>query len=397
MKIAAVTPYFPYPPDTGGKIRSYHLIKVLSRHHEVDVYSVYYGDAPSLPAKEETFFARAHLVPLNKKGTNTSRLIRCLTHPIPRLIDHFHTSEAVEEIRSSVKAGNYDLLFLDEICMAPYLDGLPGPKLMMRHKIDFLHYREVAASLPVGLDKWIEYVEAFKLRRFEGRASRAYSGIVCCSNEDEVVVQAQNPNIPTVTIGNGVDLDYFSLLPERNGPPTLVYVGTMNYFPNVDAVHFFFREIHPHLIRQVPNVRIVFVGHNPTAELLGWQRLPGVMFTGTVPDVRPYLAESTACFVPLRLGGGTRLKILEAISSGRAVVSTSVGAEGLALRHGEHVLLADDPIDFARQATELLLNPDLRKKLAGAARPYVAAHYSWGALGERLEGVCREVVEKGTH
>jgi len=319
-----------------------------------------------------------------------------LLDPLPPVVDHFSTPASLAEVQQHLRAGNYDLLVIDEICMAPYARGFSGPKLIIRHKVDHLHYQDIAAAQPFGVRKVIQRFDAYKLQRYEHSVMSEFQLAVCCSKEDGAIIRALNPEVPITEIGNGVDVSLFVPTEETAGPPTLLYVGTMHYYPNIDAIHYFFQEIHPHLARLVPDVRVVIVGHDPPAEILAWQRLPGIEITGSVSDVRPYLAKSTAVIVPLRLGSGTRLKILESTAAGRPVVSTSVGAEGLGMRHGEHLLIADDPGQFARQTAELLRDGALRRRLITAARPFVLARYSWQALGEQYEVVCRQVGAKGT-
>lgn len=395
MKIAVITPYLPYPPDTGGKIRSFYLLRGLSRYHTVDLFTVYYGSRPDHTEALHNLCSGVYMVQLCKNSTSISRLTRFLD-PLPPLVEYFHTPASLTEVHQRLQAGHYDLLVADEICMAPYIHGLPGPKLVIRHKVDHLHYRDVAAIKPFSFRRVLEWLDIYKLQRYERCSMSEFDAAVCCSEDDAAAIRALNPEGPVVVIGNGVDLDYFVPLEEVSGPPALLYVGTMHYYPNIDAVHCFFQKIHPHLVRLMPDVQVFIVGHNPSADVLAWQRLPGVKVTGSVPDIRPYLAKSTVTIVPLRLGRGTRLKILESIAAGRPVVSTSVGAEGLGLRHGEHILIADDPVEFARQTAELLCSRDLRQRLVAAAQPFVAARYSWQALGEQYEAVCRKVAERGT-
>lgn len=395
MKIAVVTPYLPIPADTGGKIRSYYLLRALARHHAVDLFTVYYGSQPDLDGTVGDICSNVYMAQLCKDLAGGSRCARLLGG-LPTPVDHFQTPASLREVRAHLDAGRYDLLVSDEISMASYVQGLPGPKLAIRHKVDHVHYRSVAAVRPWGAQKIAQWFDAYKLRLYERRFMSEFDAAVCCSEDDAGVIRALNPNVRITIIGNGVDWEYFSPLEEFTGPPTLLYMGTMHYYPNIDAIHYFFQKIHPHLLKLVPNVQIHIVGHEPPADIRAWERLPGVKVVGSVSDVRPYLARSTAMIVPLRLGSGTRLKILESIAAGRPVVSTSVGAEGLRLRHGEHILLADEPIDFATRTAELLCDRDLRRRLVAASRPFALASYSWRTLGERYEALCRSVAERRT-
>lgn len=396
MKIAFITPYLPFPPDTGGKIRTFHLAKALSLHHSVDLFTVHYGSAPSLGPSLPQIFKRIQMVQLTKPPDSRSRFVRSLIDPLPRVVGHFQTPDAVREIHQQLSDGAYDLLVVDEICMASYVEGLRQPRIIMRQKIDSLHYLEIAATQPFGKERLLQGMEARRLRSFERISTAKFDAGVCCSADDAAVVNQLNPRIPVTVIGNGVDMDHFVPREEVAGPPTLLYTGTMHYYPNIDAVHFFFKEIHPHLVRLVPDVRILIVGHEPPPDILEWKRLPGVEITGSVPDIRPYLERCTATIVPLRLGGGTRLKIMESIAAARPVVSTSVGAEGVGMRDREHLLIADDPEKFAECAAELLRDPALRQQLTSRAQPFVAGRFSWKVLGERFEAMCRKVAEGRT-
>lgn len=392
-----VTPCLPYPPDRGGKIRSYHLLRGLARAHRVDLFTVYEGRPPEPAPVLDELCDRIHAIPLLKPAGAAAHLTRLLG-PEPSLAWHFRTSASLAEARRLIRGGGYDLLVADELCMAPYVLGLPGPKLVVRHKVDHRHFAEVAALQSSRLRRALDRLELFKLRRYERHAMRGFDAAVCCCEEDAAALRALTPTPRVAVVGNGVDLGHF--LPQEEpadpGPPTLLYVGAMDYVPNVDAVDHFFRRIHPRLVQSVPDVRVTIVGSGPPAEVLAWQRLSGVTVTGAVADVRPHFRRSTATIVPLRVGGGTRLKILESLASGRPVVSTSIGAEGLGLRDGEHLLIADDPGEFARKTTELLQDRALRERLLNAARPFLEAHCSWSRLGERYESLCRQVAETGT-
>jgi glycosyltransferase involved in cell wall biosynthesis len=240
-------------------------------------------------------------------------------------------------------------------------------------------------------------MDARKFRSFEQRYMASFDGAVSCSQDDADFIQDLTPGLPVTVIGNGVDLEYFRPTPMPvSGPPKLLYLGSMNYEPNIDAVDHFFRRIHPHLVSLVPDVEVQVVGHGPPPAIRAWERLPGVTVTGAVSDVRPYIEACTALIVPLRFGGGTRLKILEAIAAGRPVVSTSIGAEGLGLGHGEHLLLADEPTAFARETARLVRDAALRRRLTEASRPVVAERFAWSALGASLEELCRVTVRRVT-
>jgi glycosyltransferase involved in cell wall biosynthesis len=177
----------------------------------------------------------------------------------------------------------------------------------------------------------------------------------------------------------------------------LVFTGAMDWYPNEDAVLHFLTTTLPEVRRRIPGVTLAVVGRNPSARLRDAGKAVGVEVTGTVPDVRPHVAQAAVCIVPLRIGGGTRLKIFEALAMGKAVVSTTVGAEGLPIVPGEHYVQADGPAEFAQAVVGLLENPDRRRALGGAGRRLVEARYSWETIGRQFEGLCKEIVSTHAH
>lgn len=394
MRIAFVTPYLPHPLDAGGKIRSFHLLRGLARTHDVDLFTVHHGEAPRVPAALAEGCASVFSARLESRDGRW-RKARQAWRPLMQVIDHFETPEALSEIRGRLASGRYDLLVADELCMTPYVAGLPGRKLAARQKIEHRHYAALSSRRPPGVRRWIEALDLRRLRRFERAAMAQVDAAVCCSDEDAGWLRRLNPALPLAAVANGVDPEHFEPLPESDGPPALAYVGTLDYPPNIDALDFFFRAIHPRLTREVPEVEVRIVGRNPTRDVQNWSRLRGVTVAGPVPDVRPYLAAATALVVPLRVGGGTRIKILECLAAKRPVVSTSIGAEGLGLRHDEHLLVSDEPDAFAREAARLLRDRDLRRRLAEAGRAHVVAHCTWARLGARFADVCARVATTG--
>jgi glycosyltransferase involved in cell wall biosynthesis len=394
VKIAFVTPYLPYPLDTGGKIRSYNLLQGLGRSHEVDVYTVHRGDTPEVPPALRASCHSVFSAPIQDGSGSWSRAANAL-RPFMQTIAHFRSPETLAQIRGRVAAGQYGLLVADELCMTPYLAGLRGRKLAARQKIEHQHHAALAARRPAGPRRLLEAFDLARLRRFERRAMACVDAAVCCSEQDAALLQGLSPSVPVAVVANGVDLDHFRPLAETEGPPTLAFLGTLDYPPNVDALDHFFRAIHPRLLSRLPDVRVSIVGRNPAREVLGHASRPGVSVSGSVPDVRPHLAEAGALVVPLRVGGGTRIKILEALAASRPVVSTTVGAEGLELRDGEHLLIADDPEAFANACARLLEDAALRHRLVAAGRRLVVERYAWSRQGRLFADVCARVAATG--
>ena len=397
MKVAVFTPYLPYPPDTGGKTRSYHLLRALTARFKVDLYTVYYGEGPS---KEHVKALREHcrcqvVLFRLRKSCRTRDLVWRTLSPLPRVVDHFHTSYSLEQARQHLCNGGYDVVVADEMCMTPYAELASGlPRVISRQKVDHAHYREVATARPWGLEKVLDFIEATKLQRYERAKMPLYQACLACSEKDAQLIRRNAPEVPMVVIPNGVDLSTFvpSQRPESRCP-TLLYVGAMDYYPNIDAVRFFFETMYEPLRQAVSNVRVQVVGHTPPTEIRQLAELPGVEVTGSVPDVRPYYERATVFIVPLRLGGGTRLKIVEAMAMGLPIVSTTIGVDGLDIRPGENILIADDPASFIEAVLKLLKDTDLHNRIAGGGQ--VLAHrYDWTTLTRPYVDLVEDVAEQ---
>lgn len=383
MRVAFFTPYLPYPPDTGGKTRSYHLLRALAERAEVDLFTVVHGPEPSSQDQEalRQLCRKVFLYPLVKSWRTRDRLRRSLA-TLPRSVDYFHTADSLAQARRDLAAGGYDVLAADEICMTPYAELLPNtPRVVLRQKVDHQHYREIARSRPWGTDKVLDSLEAAKLRRYERLKMPLYDAFIACTEADAAIIRRDVPQMPYLVVPNGADLSSFSPAARQPGEPVLLYVGAMHYYPNIDAVHYFFETMFDRIREAVPNTQVQIVGHSPPHDIQEMARQPGIQVTGSVDDVRPYYSSATVFVVPLRLGGGTRLKIIEAMAMGLPVVSTSVGAEGLDLRDGQDILLANDPISFADATVRLLTDPGLRQHLAQNARQ-AAQRYDWDKLSE---------------
>jgi glycosyltransferase involved in cell wall biosynthesis len=396
MRVAVFTPYLPFPPDTGGKIRSYFLLRALAQRFEVDLYTVYHRERPSKQDVEalRTFCRRVVLFRLEKRWRTRDRLLRIL-NPLPRGVDHFITADSVAQARWHLENEEYDLLIADEMHMTPYAELAPNLlRVVTLQKVDYAHYKEVALARPWGLEKILDFTEAWKLRRYTLAKMNLYQGFLACSDQDMETIRKDVPDVPALVIPNGVDLNAF-VSSARSEPeePILLYIGSMNYYPNIDAVQFFFEKMYEPLRQEVPDVRVQIVGHNPPPRIRELMQLPGVKVTGSVPDVRPYYERATVFVVPLRLGGGTRLKIVEAMAMDLPVVSTTVGAEGLGIDPGEDILIADDAPSFTESVLRLLRDASLRKRIAEGGKR-LARDYDWMEITKPwpdwIEWVARE-------
>ena len=264
------------------------------------------------------------------------------------------------------------------------------PSVLFTHNVEAEIWRRHLETETHWLRKRLFHGQWLRMRRFEGSTLARFDRILAVSDVDRTTLQALYPEAmsgrPVSVIPTGVDTHYFSdVAPEPAIPQRLVFVGSMDWLPNVDAVTYFAHEILPRIRRAEPGVTFTIVGRAPTAAVQALTTIPGVEVTGRVDDIRPYIAAATVNVVPLRIGGGTRLKIFEAMAAGRASVSTRIGAEGLPTEHGRHLLLADDPAGFSEAVLTLLRNPEMRRAMESDARDLVTTRYDWSVAATHLE------------
>ncbi|MBI2939766.1 MAG: glycosyltransferase [Chloroflexi bacterium] len=238
-------------------------------------------------------------------------------------------------------------------------------------------------------------LQAWKLRRYEAASLRQVDGVVAVSEADRRALAALGPLPPCAVVPNGVDTDRYQPLPSRPaGSPRLVFTGTMSFRPNVDAVEWFVRTVWPALRRAEPNLSVAIVGREPTPAVRALGRIAGVEVVGPVPDDRPPIGSATVYIVPLRIGGGVRLKILQAMAMGVPIVSTTLGYEGIDASSGEHLLAADTPDEFAAAIRRVLHDPALAQSLGASGRALAAAHYDWRQLVPGIEQLYEEAASR---
>ena len=391
MRLLVVYPYIPYPVDRGTYQRTFPLLRALARQHEVDLLALSEeGERLDQRTFFESFCRRVEFVPFAHPAW--PRLFpERLLHPLPTTIRHWRLPHIAEAIERFIAGQTYDAVHVCDIVMAQYfLNGLSHlPLAVDRSRVDLQFQIEQHRHTGRGLrDRVLTWENLLKLARFEKRVARRASVQVVCGPDDETFIrQHVRFDAPVFVVANGVDLDYFqpdATAGHRAPVPTLLFCGAMDYTPNVDALRWFFADIFDPLRLRIPNLRLLIVGKSPTPEVQAYAARPGVTVTGGVPDVRPYYRQAWMQVVPLRIGGGTRLKIPESMAMGTPVISTTIGAQGLDLTHGTEILLADQPSDFVAQTAHAMGDPVLRSRLELAGAQTVRARLAWPTLGQRL-------------
>jgi len=307
----------------------------------------------------------------------------------PVTIAKYASRLLAQTLEQSARPGEYAAVHCDHLHMAQYRPCAPTlPWVLDEHNVEHLILERLAAVQSNPIKRLVVADQARRVRRFEHEAVRGASRVLAVSANDVDALRRLGSSTPIEVVPNGVDTAQFEPSPADPASSDLVFTGSMDWWPNEDAARFFVQGVLPRIQRERAGVRLFIVGRAPTPAV---RRLaesnPAVTVTGEVPDIRPYLRRAAVVVVPIRVGGGTRLKILEAMGAGRAVVSTTLGAEGIDCVPGEHISIADTPEALATAILTLLADPSRAARLAQSARRLVTDRYDWHSIGQRLLSV----------
>jgi sugar transferase (PEP-CTERM/EpsH1 system associated) len=405
MNVLFLSQIVPYPPHGGVLQRGYNLVRELGRDARVHLLAYVHPDVlPTEAACRESqvalgkFCEAVEYFPLWPKASPVHRIAALAVGAIsPRPFSVLaHRSAAFRRrVRELVETKKFDVIHVDTIALAQFLDRRWSiPTVLTHHNIESqLMERRAGAERGLFARLYLRR-ETKKLVAYEAKLSGMFDVNVFVAQTDEQTLVGRVPGLRTAIVPNGVDIEYFTPNQGKDWP-ALIYAGGMNMFANRDAVMFFLSEIWPLIRNQVPDVRFFVVGQDPPKELLELAaRDTQVIVTGYVNDIRPLVWDATVYVVPLRVGGGTRLKVLDAMAMGKAMVSTSIGCEGLEVRPDEHLLVADSPEEFAKKVVGLMQDPNRRLTLGRAAREMVERRYSWRTIGGQLLDAYRLAIEQ---
>jgi glycosyltransferase involved in cell wall biosynthesis len=385
-----------WPPDRGGRLRSFHTIAELARRHRVIVATTHAPDEAHVSRETlpgcEAVISIPHRLPKQGEAAFAWALARSWASPLPVDAWKARVPALRGEVARRLEAGGIDVCVADFLAAWPNVPQSDVPTVLFEHNVEHAIWRRLHDTETRALRRQLLAIEWRKMRRFEARACARADLTVAVSEADRALLAVDAPTARIRAVPTGVDTAFFAPDDGAEREGRLVFTGSMDWYPNEDAVLHFIDAMLPLIRREVPGVSLAIVGRRPSERLAAAARRAGVEVTGTVDDVRPHVATAAVCVVPLRVGGGTRLKIFEALAMGKAVVSTSVGAEGLPLSPGEHYLCADDPAAFARETVGLLRDAALRRRLGAAGRALVEARHSWTEVGRQFERLLDEAM-----
>jgi polysaccharide biosynthesis protein PslH len=401
MKILWVKPGKLLPLDTGGKLRTYNILRHLSARHELTYVSYYVGGQDEAYERDvcEIFPGTVAL----HDEASTWQLARYFDYArrffsrAPYAVSRFADPQVHRLISTWFSERRFDVAVCDFLVSAPnFPQRLDTPTALFQHNVETILWQRRAEQETRWMDRAISKIEYEKMRRFEPAQVRRFHHVVAVSDADRSAMSSMVAPSHISVVPTGVDLDKYKYDPKAvPSSPLVVFTGSMDWAPNIDGVEFFCKEIWPRVLESVPAARFRIVGRDPHPRV---KKLASenVEVTGTVPSIIDHLREAAVFVVPLRIGGGTRIKIYEAMALGKATVSTSVGAEGLDVRHDRDILLVDDPVGFAEAVKSILQQDGLRRRIEAAAAA-TAARYDWSVITEQFVEVLRTTIQAAGH
>ncbi len=406
MNILILTPQLPYPPHQGTTLRNFNIIRILAQRHTIDLISFLAPDQQLNSASVLSKLCRRIDTLPQPQRTIQQRARDTLLSRLPDMGLRLESNAMHELVRKRLTESKYDVLQIEGIEMAQY----GWPKLGDNGKIVFddhnceylLQKRNCLADLRIP-KRWIaaaySLVQWQKLCQYEAMICRRSAAVVAVSQADAQALNHLTPEVNAEIIPNGIDLAEFHPLAAHSSPltphPTLVFTGKMDYRPNIDAVLWFGREVFPLIRQQIDDVCFQIVGMNPHARLDVLREVAGIEITGAVEDVRPFIHNAAAYVIPLRVGGGTRFKALEAMACAKPIISTSLGVEGIDVQEGRQMLIADTPQAFANAVLSVLRQPSSEwvQALCRNARSFVEEHYGWEQIVPKFEHIYAQNVK----
>ena len=396
MKILFLSPTVPFPLTDGGRIRVFNLLKQIAAKSDVTLLALetQLTDAEGV-AELQQLGIQVHLVPNapTLPRLSFSTLANAFFKRQPITVARYDLPAYRQQFKALIATDTFDLVHYEMFHTAQFRTETDLPSVLSQQNVDSAIWRRLCSETTNPFYKFAYWTQQLAFQRYERVLSPKFDAVTCTSDIDAAVFQRHCAADSIEIIPNGVDVAHYQPDFSAEAPAHLIYIGSMDWYPNEDAVAFFASEVLPRIQEKVPDVQFSIVGGNPSARVQRLAEREGVVVTGRVPEIKPYFAEATVFVVPLRIGSGTRLKILEALAMGKAIVSTSVGAEGLNLKDGEEIFIADEPIAFADAVTRLLTEVSLRRRIGKNGRARVEQDYDWRRIGEKLHNLYASLIK----
>jgi polysaccharide biosynthesis protein PslH len=394
MKILWICPFFLHPTDRGAQIRTLGTLKELHKRHEVHFAALndpFNLEGPRRSSEYSTrHFSVEHSAPSRKSVGIIPQLVASIVNSVPMAVSRYSSAQLKREISALIETEKYDSIVCDFLAAAPNVPDM-GQCVLFQHNVETTIWQRHVAQSPSRLKKIFFQMQASKMEAYERDMCRKARHVIAVSDIDATRMKSMFGIDSVTSVPTGVDVEYFA--PPAAAAPVadILFCGSMDWLPNVDAVEHFLADVLPLIREQLPEATFTIAGRSPDARVMkAVQGVAGVSVTGKVDDMRPYLWGSKISIVPIRIGGGTRLKIYECMAAGLPVVSTTVGAEGLGYNDGADILIADDPRDFAAACIRLLSDNAFRGSIAASALDRAQRELSWDAVSREFEAILND-------
>jgi len=396
MKILMLTPYLPYPLLSGGQIRTYNLLKNLSKKHEITLLSlIKYESEKQYLGELKKFCADVQVFKRTSSPWHVKNIIRSGVTLYPFLVSRNLVSETREAVEKEIKSRKYDLIHAETFYMMPNIPKTEIPVILVEQTIEYLGYLSYASKTRLWPIKPLLYLDIFKIKFWEQYYWKSCTHLITMSEEDKNFIKSLTPDVENIdVVANGVDIGWFNHV-KKNLPkePTVLFVGTFKWLPNSEAVEYLVEKVWPIINNEIKSARLWIVGNSPTAKVYSYQKDPSVKVTGGIPDIREAYRQSHVLLAPVFSGKGTRFKILEAMASGTPAVGTSMALEGLGITPGKQALVANTAQGLADATIRVLNQPLLQKKLSLRGYDFVSKRYDWKIISRTLDGIYKKVGE----
>lgn len=395
MKILMLTPYLPYPLVSGGQIRTYNLLKNLSRKHDITLFSLIKDESEKqhLPALQK-FCKKIRVFKRSFSPWHPKNILRAGLTLYPFVVTRNLVSSTKAEVTRELASAEYDLIHAETFYMMPNIPKTKIPVILVEQTIEYLGYQSYADKTKWWFLKPLLALDIFKIKYWEKRYWQSCDQLITMSEDDKKFILSITPGVKHIdVVANGVDTAWFNqvkkTLPKN---PTVLSVGTFKWLPNIEAVEFLVEKVWDLIKARIPDARLWIVGNAPTPKVFDYEKRDStIKVTGGIPDIRDAYASAHVLLAPVFSGKGTRYKILEALATGTPAVATSIAVEGIGITPGEQAIVANTAPELAECVVDVLQSPSLQKKLAENGKKFVSAHYDWQSISDKLDQVYLKV------
>ena len=393
MHILQIAPQLPFPPDSGGRSGIFNFVQYFSRKHTITLLSFV---TEKTEGYVNSLTPYCDVVPVrHTKGNSYPAMLRNLASKLPYAIEKYQSSDMVEEIRSIAGSGDIDLVHIDHLHMAQYIDALPDglPVVLREHNVESVIMRRYSEKMSNPLKRLYAGIQARRLHAYEAVICPRFICCVPVTDVDGKALRDMAPDARIDVISSGVDTEWFDPAADSPWPDPhrIVTTGDYGWPPTADGLRHLVNEIYPKIRQEIPDVKLSIVGQSPPKSVNATAKENGIDVLGRVDDIRPEILRSSVFVVPTRIGSGIRLKILEAMAMRRPVVSTSVGCEGIDAVPEVDILVADDPEMFAASVVQLLRDQARAADIADSAAALIQRRYAWSILTTQFDRLYRSL------